>query len=130
MAMGRSWAKAVALLALITVISSAQCLNFCAVHPCNETPPVSAPVSAATSGHHSPAESTPEPTKQQNDCSHQPLLLTEKAPSVEAGALLLSSVPLAVRCFIPLHAHSAVLVADAIGSPPTEPFSKTVVLRI
>jgi hypothetical protein len=125
-----STAKAVALLALITAISSVQCLNFCAVHPCNQARSASAPVNGAQSCHYSPASSKSQPNEQRENCAHQPLLVSEKAPAVEMGAMMVSSGSLTIRFSPQQYAHSAILTADTIGSPPTEHSTTSVILRI
>jgi hypothetical protein len=128
MSVGRSLAKSIALLALVTVISSAQCFNFCAVHPCNEARP--APVNDTQSCHHSPGSSKSQPTEQRSSCSHQPLLMSEKAASVGTTELLASGIAIPLQHSTSLYTHAGTVPADPMGSPPTQQRLATVVLRI
>jgi hypothetical protein len=127
--MGRSFARDVALLALLTVISSAQCVNFCAVHPCNDAPPVT-PAHSAQSCHHSPASSKPEPTKPDSNCIHQPMLVSEKVGSAVLGALSLTVLPMFSVYSGSDQVSAPILIAHTTGSSPTLLLTRTVILRI
>lgn len=128
--MGRTLAKAVALIALITVISSAQCLNFCAVHPCNEAQPAQRPIDAAQSCHHSPDSSKSEPTQPSSNCTHQPMLVSDRASFSAPGVAFVSISPISFLHSAPVEAYFAVLTAETSGSPRTQVLTNSVVLRI
>ena len=129
--MGRTLAKAVALLALITVISGAQCLNFCAVHPCDEVQTESRPVEATESCHHSPASSKPQPPERRPNCAHQPMLVSTKDTLFTVpGATVLTALPILLVHSVPVAPYVAVLSGDTASSPPTRSLTKTLILRI
>jgi hypothetical protein len=124
--MERTLARSVVLLALVAIISSAQCVNFCAVHPCDEVQPGS---QTEQSCHHSKPSSTPEPQPRSN-CAHEQMLVSEKVSFKAPGAIAFSILSLSFAHSSLAEVSFADLTAERPGAPPTQVLTKTVILRI
>src|SRR5262245_35167586 len=126
--MGQALGKMVALLAVVTVLNSTQCLNFCAVRPCDAASVASARKDSTSHCHHSPASSKSEPTNRSSSCTHQPLLVTEKLTKVGTGEL--STLPVLVGHSASSYGRLTMPAANIIGSSPQEGTAIAVILRI
>jgi hypothetical protein len=121
--MGGSVAKTVAFLALLAVMSSAQCLNLCAINPCDVNRNSSTPESC----HHSSGSSQPETPQQSNDCAHHSMLAGEKKDnSIGAAAVSLPVLSLFLLHSIPVSTEAKVR-AETL---PPRVQTKAVILRI
>jgi hypothetical protein len=126
--MGLTLTKVVALIVLTTVVSSAQCVNWCAVHPCDEEPS-SQPVDAAQSCHHSKTSSNTESSQPTSNCSHQPVLVSEKVSRVSPSPASFQMLPQSFAHAPVGAAYLAPFQTERWGSPPTQVTTNTV-LRI
>jgi hypothetical protein len=127
--MGRSLARVITLLVLITVMSSAQCINFCAVHPCDEAQAETTAGDAGESCHHSAASSKPEPPVRSN-CTHQPVLLTGKQVISAPVAISAHELPSTLLPSAGIDVQVAIRTTEPPGSPPFQFLSRTIILRI
>ncbi len=121
--MARSLAKFVSLVALIAVISSAECLNFCAVYACGG----SAAVPVQEQSCHDATESGP--AQPASNCTHEPMLVNAKDSIGVPGASLIF-LAAAIGHPTPLQSSAVTRTAELAGLPPSGIATKTLILRI